>query len=404
MKKLVCILLAYMCCLSVYAQTPDALRYQASIQSESGEQLANETLTFRVSVLLGQNRVRVYSEFHEISTDEFGIVNFSIGMGNAISGIFSSIDWTAGAYFLRIEMDDNGGADFRILSEVQLLSVPYALHAKSVDNTDDADANPENELQELILEGDQLSISNGNTITLPSSADTDPLNELQELSIDGQQLSLSNGNTIEIPVGDDADADPGNELQLISLVGNELSISQGNSVLLTDSDNQILSLIGNELSISNGNSITLEMPGDNIIPDPSQPVSIKFRGSTLYVHPLDNSVDSNMGSFIASGATSDSDGQSNTAALVAANGTTPTAAKICDDLNDFGFEDWYLPSRAELDAVFKQNYLIDNYDLDAYWTSTETAANKSYVINFASGGLSDDTKNQSRNCRCIRKE
>lgn len=62
-------------------------------------------------------------------------------------------------------------------------------------NVDDADADPTNEQQTLFLSGSDLSISDGNTVTLPSGggpdADADSSNELQTLSRVGNTLSLS---------------------------------------------------------------------------------------------------------------------------------------------------------------------------------------------------------------------
>lgn len=76
----------------------------------------------------------------------------------------------------------------------------------------------------------------------------------QVLTIVGNTLSISNGNTITLPISPDLDQ------QTLNLTGNVLSISNGNSVTLPtppDLDQQTLSLVGNTLSISNGNSVTL---------------------------------------------------------------------------------------------------------------------------------------------------
>ena len=73
------------------------------------------------------------------------------------------------------------------------------------DKFKDDDADPENELQTLDIDGDLLIISDGNSISLENitdevnDADADPENEIQSLSISGNQLSLSNSNTISLP-------------------------------------------------------------------------------------------------------------------------------------------------------------------------------------------------------------
>jgi len=129
---------------------------------------------------------------------------------------------------------------------------------------DDADADPENEIQYLTLLGDSLLITKGNGVKLSDfvdDADADPENELQILSIEGRKLSLSKGNYIVLQdsIRDD-DADPSNELQNLSLDGYTLSISKGNMVTLRDSvrdddadptnEIQDLQLIGNILKIT----------------------------------------------------------------------------------------------------------------------------------------------------------
>lgn len=153
----------------------------------------------------------------------------------------------------------------------------------------DNDSNPSNEIQSLFLTSNTLSISdgnsvnlspyldntdnqtllysaindqitilNGNTITIQDDVeddDSDPSNELQTLDFDNvnRLLTLSNGNSVTIPSSN------GTDDQNIALNGNTLSIENGNSVSLAaiNTDNQTLSLIGNSLLISGGNSVDL---------------------------------------------------------------------------------------------------------------------------------------------------
>lgn len=343
MNKLLTVILLFSVVCS-QAQAPQTFRYQAAIQSNSGEPLANQKLTFRINILRGAiERTRVYSEFQSVDTDEFGMVNLEIGTGNVIAGTMLGIDWSEDEHFLKVELDENGQANFKSLSEVQLLSVPYALYAARAGNVDDADADPNNELQNLSLEGNVLSISQGNEVMLPAMTDS----------------------------------------QTLSINGNQLSISGGNSVMLPDN-------VGNV--------------GSGGIPNPDLPVPIAFRGNLIYIHPTDNAEAVVFGALLATGATSDNDGEANTAAITSSLGAGSYAAQICEDLEAFGFTDWYLPSRAELDAIYKQNYLLADYGLDGYWSSTETTLNKGWSINFLKGGASDETKNLTRRCRCIRKE
>lgn len=404
---IVLIVLAFICSFEAEAQSPASFRYQASLQSSTGAPLSSKDVTFMVSILKSATeKQRVYAEFHSVKTDQFGMVAIEIGKGNPVYKTFTEITWGKDDHFLRVEMDELGGTQFKLLNEVQLLSVPYALHARTADIVDDADADPNNELQSLSLEGRELVISGGNRVYLPeyqtliledrnlsiSNGNTVELPDSQTLALKGLELSISNGNTIELP-----------DFQTLTLQGQQLSISNGNEVTLPENtDNQSLSIDGNRLSISNGN--TIELPSATDAPDPSQPVPVLFRGKKIQVHTIDNADAIVFGPFASTGADSDYDGQANTTALVSAYGDGSYAAKVCDDLSAFGHDDWYLPSRAELDAIVKQNYLIADYELDGYWSSTETTSNKAWSINFTDGIPSDINKNQNKRCRCIRTE
>lgn len=51
--------------------------------------------------------------------------------GGTTTDSFSTIDWGEGIYYLKTETDLAGGANYTVLGTSQLLSVPFALHAKS---------------------------------------------------------------------------------------------------------------------------------------------------------------------------------------------------------------------------------------------------------------------------------
>jgi len=142
------------------------------------------------------------------STNDFGLANLSIGEGIPVSGSFSSIDWGTDTKFLEVELDPLGGSSYIAMGTTQLLSVPYALYSENTANTDDADADPDNELNTSVnLNGTDLEVTDaGGTITtdlssLQEDADADPGNELQNLTIDGNDLSISDGNTVVLPTG-----------------------------------------------------------------------------------------------------------------------------------------------------------------------------------------------------------
>jgi hypothetical protein len=113
------------------AQVPESLNFQAEIRGIQNELIANSPLGIRLSILKGSESGEVvYTEIHNISTDSLGILNLLIGGGTPSLGLFSLINWSNDSYYIKSEIDPNGGADYSITGMAKLQSVPYALYAK----------------------------------------------------------------------------------------------------------------------------------------------------------------------------------------------------------------------------------------------------------------------------------
>jgi hypothetical protein len=113
------------------------------------------------------------------------------------------------------------------------------------------------------------------------------------------------------------------------------------------------------------------------------------------------------GNTIATGATSNTSGKSNTPILFAdnANADGPyDAASSCVNLTLNGHTDWYLPSSGELNVIFTQNGAIGNFNVTGvnYWTSTEVTALSAYSILFSSGAINGNSKTIVYHVRCVR--
>ncbi len=147
--------------LTVFAQTPQSINYQAVLRNASGEVLANQEVEIGIAILQGgTSGLEVFAETHSTTTNSFGLANLQIGSVNT-SGM-GNIDWGDGPYFIQVSV--NGTA----IGTTQLLSVPYAMYAGAVENdkVDDADNDPANELQDIALLGTNLSITQGSTVDL----------------------------------------------------------------------------------------------------------------------------------------------------------------------------------------------------------------------------------------------
>lgn len=196
------------------AQSPEKMSYQAVVRNTENAPIANQTVGMQISILQGSaSGTPVYVEIHSPATNSQGLVSVSIGEGTVVTGSFTTIDWNNGPFFIKSETDPTGGESYTISGTSQLLSVPYALHAKTAENflndqVDDADADPTNEIdvtmQNGVLIGDGTEVSG-----LVGSASG------QVLKWDGSAWSPGNDDTSEgSPVwnttGDDAYFNAGN--------------------------------------------------------------------------------------------------------------------------------------------------------------------------------------------------
>jgi hypothetical protein len=213
MKKAITISAGLFITIILLAQSPEKISYQAVIRNSSDQLVTDTQIGMQISILHGTAAGSpVYNETQTLTTNVNGLVSIEIGTGTT-SDDFSAIDWSNGPYFIKTETDPAGGDNYTITGTSQLLSVPYALHAKTAENfindqVDDADADPTNEIdvtsQSGLLVGDGANISG-----LVGSA------EGQVLKWDGSEWSLgtdetATGSTTWAATGDDTYYSAGN--------------------------------------------------------------------------------------------------------------------------------------------------------------------------------------------------
>ncbi len=119
-----------------FAQVPQKMSYQAVVRGSDNNLVVNQQISMRVKILRGTpTGTAVYTETHSPTTNENGLVSIEIGTGNT-SGNFSSINWATGIYYIKTEIDINGGTNYGITNVSQLLTVPYAMYAQSARNAE----------------------------------------------------------------------------------------------------------------------------------------------------------------------------------------------------------------------------------------------------------------------------
>ena len=95
----------------------------------------------QISILKGsETGLSVYTETWTVPTNNFGLVNLNIGVGDgSTTDDFSAITWGTDNYWLQVGLDKNGGTDYTVMGTSKLLSVPYALYSEKTPWTSSGD-------------------------------------------------------------------------------------------------------------------------------------------------------------------------------------------------------------------------------------------------------------------------
>lgn len=203
MKHLIKTLCLAVLCASAtlgFAQSPQAISYQAVARTLEGGPLIDASLIIKIGIVATSiNGNLMWEEEHAVTTDGFGLFGLSIGTGtstgNGLSPSFAQLNWGATSYFLSVEVDDGNG--FELLGISQLLSVPYALYAENADPTDEL-------ITDFYYENDSLIIDEA-----------------------GIEHVLDIGPML-------AEALNGESINLVQLVGTDLNIIEGDEAFVVD--------------------------------------------------------------------------------------------------------------------------------------------------------------------------
>ena len=132
MKRAITLITGVLITVCLWAQSPNKMSYQAVIRNSSGQLVVSQSIGMRISILKGSaTGTLVYMETKTATTNSNGLVSIEIGGGTG----FDTLNWGNGMYFIKTETDPAGGANYSIAGTSQLLSVPYALYAKTSGNS-----------------------------------------------------------------------------------------------------------------------------------------------------------------------------------------------------------------------------------------------------------------------------
>jgi len=131
MKIFYTVLLFLFATANTFSQAPEKMSYQAVLRDATNTLLTSQKVGMQIRILqTGITGTAVYLETQTPTTNINGLVSLKIGTGMS-SDDFNAIDWSVGSYFIKIATDPTGGSSYTIIGTSQLMSVPFAMYAKT---------------------------------------------------------------------------------------------------------------------------------------------------------------------------------------------------------------------------------------------------------------------------------
>jgi len=255
---------------ALLAQAPQKMTYQAVVRNSGNVLISNQSVSVRLSILQGsETGTPVYVENHSTTTNANGLITVEVGSGVSISGNFATINWANGPYFLKSEIDPDGGISYSITSVQQMLSVPYALYAAQAGNVPAFAVVPTDTgyLVTVSMAGQapQTFVLRNGTPGPAGPAG----NGIQSITLDHTEnggltkvyrITFTDNTTFTFNVNDGAQGPAGVGVpQTITLIGNTLTLSDGGGsvTLPTFTESQILSISNDTIYLTGGSFVKL---------------------------------------------------------------------------------------------------------------------------------------------------
>nr|NQU89333.1 hypothetical protein [Bacteroidota bacterium] len=121
---------------TLMAQSPQAFNFQTIVRNESGQVVPLQDVTLLFSIRQGDVAGEIiYQEQHIVATNSQGLISLAIGTGEVLVGAFDQIDWQEGDFWLEEQIDSGNTGEFQVFGTVQFLSVPFAMHSSTSENS-----------------------------------------------------------------------------------------------------------------------------------------------------------------------------------------------------------------------------------------------------------------------------
>lgn len=456
MKNLLLFISALIITCSSWAQSPEKLSYQAVIRNAEGALVKSQEVGIQISILAGSvYGASVYVEKQTATTNENGLLSIEIGSEEAtvLNGDFSQIDWSSDKYLIKTETDPEGGVNYTITGTSQLLSVPYALYAKTAETV----TGGVSEIDPLFTESEAANITADHIAVLDNTSGTNTGD--QDLTAYAKVIDLVGFATTEaladtaaairaaIGTGGGSGSGTGIETEVdpIFKASEAFNITEDHIAVLdltsgTNTGDQDLTPYAQKTEVLVKTNTTAYTPTEDYQPATKKYVDSKidstykvgdvaFGGIVFWVDEsgkrglvcamADQAAALRWKGDTASvvtGAMGDGPyaGQMNTAITVAFTSVlgfdgADYAALVCSKLKstgDYAYGDWYLPSKSELSTLLSNKTKVNDaggaLSADSYWSSTEYNSTSAYAIVTDGAALFIDSKTNTHAVRAIR--
>jgi hypothetical protein len=161
MKKVFTIIAVVLLTATAWAQAPQKMSYQAVIRNSSNVLITNTQIGMEINIRQGSpTGTVVYTETQTPTTNANGLVSVEIGGG----ANFSTIAWGSDTYYIETKTAVVAPlTTYTITGVSQLLSVPYALNAKTAEGVSGSQSGAETK----VTQGTNVTVTGNGTTATP---------------------------------------------------------------------------------------------------------------------------------------------------------------------------------------------------------------------------------------------
>jgi hypothetical protein len=132
--KSILFILSMLYCHTVLCQNQKGIAFQAVARTSNGVVMPNKLIQIRISILKDTFVESImYQEIKSVTTSPLGLFTILIGTSEPAKivtiGAFEKINWTAGTYFMRVEIDLENRLQFIRIGQQQIQYAAYAFSA-----------------------------------------------------------------------------------------------------------------------------------------------------------------------------------------------------------------------------------------------------------------------------------